>query len=744
MGLALLAAYWAVAAQEGGPLWTHSAAQPTEPDTPQAKIGKQPSAAKPSRPTTSPRDKKQADPTLIVPAEAYDLPRPVGSELKPDTSHVMQVKGVLPPPMFPADPDTAKANESNTPPPLPAIDTKALPVPPPSTDPTKTLIVEPTTKDVPPKKSPTPKVYWPPPVLTSDTHKEPPAKAVLVPAATPLPIGVPGAKSAPIAPPPVIMPPPIVSPEATQAPLAPLPATQAKKQKAFVRLESASTAAPPPLTQPDSIPPDPIRAPDRAPQPMTPPPVIAPQDDAMAVLRMPSLIVEKRGSTSLRRGQPQPYHIVIRNLGSAPAQHIRIEDELPQGVRIHLAKPAPQLQGNKLVWLLPVLPAKAEQVLSLLLETSADTQMIGRTNVFVAATSQNATPEPRPHSDAPPLAITFSGPNQVALGKPAVFDIRVTNQSAEPLTGIILRGTLPEGLNTPQGREIEGEVEATIAPGESKTLKMPASAVKPGRYTVAVKVTTPSGYEVSATTPIEIAAAALHLQQAPAARLFAGRDGDLRVELTNHTGQPLRNVAVADRLPDGLTFVAANERGLYQANSRTVYWLIDQMPAGKTQTLVVRVNGVKAGEHQNVVFAKADGVAETQSAGVVALEGISDLTLRVVDRDNPLELGKETVYEIQVRNPGNVSATNVQLRVQFPPGLMPKNAEGATKFSMDRRTVLFEPIVSLASQGEAIYRVSAVAQSIGDQRVRFAVASQQVRLPIQREISTKVYSDKVP
>ena len=60
--------------------------------------------------------------------------------------------------------------------------------------------------------------------------------------------------------------------------------------------------------------------------------------------------------------------------------------------------------------------------------------------------------------------------------------------------------------------------------------------------------------------------------------------------------------------------------------------------------------------------------------------------LRVIERDNLLELGKETVYEIQVQNPGNASATSVQLQVQFPPGLTPKLAEGKTRHAIDRQS----------------------------------------------------------
>jgi uncharacterized repeat protein (TIGR01451 family) len=730
MGAGLLGAYWAVSAQEGGRLWAPPPVFPTGTATPVSKgvdkkaPAKSPQRADPSRNTT------KADPTLIVPAEAYDVPRPVQSEPTPGASDLLQVQGAAPPPVFPPpSPERKKAKQPIAPPPLPAIDTDPLPVPMPMppVDPTKALIVEPATKEPRPKKSavpemqyPPPAVLFPPPALTPETKKD---------AAAPAPN--------------LVLPPPSVMPETTRAPLAPTSLAQADKPKAFVRIESAARSVPPVLLEPGPIPPDPGRTQEQVQKPITPPPVPAPHNNALAHLQTPSVTLEKRGPSSLRRGQQQPYQIVIRNLGPAPAQQVHIEDELPANVRIHVANPMPQLQGNKAVWVLPVLPVNSEQILSLLLEASADVEINGRTSVYLAATSQTSAPARRPRSETAPMVIQLAGPNQIAVGKPAVFEVRVSNQSAQPLTGIVLHGMLPEGLNTPQGRAIEGEVGSTIAPGESKTLKMPASAVKPGHYTVAVKVTTQTGHEASATAVIDIVAETLHLQQAPAARLFVGRDGDLRIDVTNDTHKPLRNVAVADRLPDGLDFVAASERGLYQANSRTVYWLIDQMPPGQTRTLVVRVNGVKAGQHQNVVFAKADGIAEMQSASVVALEGISDLTLRVVDRDNPLELGKDTVYEILVRNPGNAPASNVQLQAQFPRGLMPKNAEGNTKFSMDRHTVLFEPIPSLGPGGQAIYRVSALAQSIGDQRVRFALASEQVRLPIQREISTIVYSDKI-
>jgi hypothetical protein len=201
----------------------------------------------------------------------------------------------------------------------------------------------------------------------------------------------------------------------------------------------------------------------------------------------------------------------------------------------------------------------------------------------------------------------------------------------------------------------------------------------------------------------------------------------------------MRNVMVADVLPEGMMFIDASDRGLFQANSRTVHWVVDQLPAGATKALIVRVNGTKAGQFQNVVSARADGIPETRSNGDLILEGFANLSLRVIDRDNPIELGRETVYEIHVQNPGTASASNVRLHVQFPAGLVPKNAQSHGRFSIERDAVTFEPILSLAPQASAVFRVSAVAQTAGrDQRVRFSVVSDETATPRTREISVLV------
>lgn len=700
LGVGLLGALWVVTAQEGGPLFGPPPVFPTE------SAEKKGPVKLPAK-TPSLKDKKKADPTLIVPPEAFEAPRPIEGTrgyLTDDSPGIVLVQGIAPLPSFPPM-EKLEPKPAGGLPPLPTLEPMAKPAP--TVEPTKLLLVEP--KGFPAKKPAAPEIGLPSP-------------PVLIAPALELDVKKPMAAPGPLLGLPEIKPPPVMTmPAVTMPPV--------EKPRRFVRIESASNdiAFPPVSTE-------------QVPGEMTlpPPPGNVDTTGSIAHAQTPSVTAQKHGARVLRAGETQAYQIVVRNLGPGVAQNVRIEEELPAGVRVVSADPAPTMQVNKLIWVLPAIGVQQEQTLRMTLQSPAEVDGVGRLSVHTSTTGQTTTTSMRAVTESSAFTVHVAGPSAVAVGASASFEIRVTNASTEPIRGLTLFGYLPEGLSHPESREIKAILdELTIAPGEAKTLKMPATAVKTGRYPVAVKVVTRLG-EARASTTIEVTGSALHLQQGPATRLFLGRDGELRLEVTNNTGRHLRHIDVADRLPEGLAYVGASDSGLYQGHTRTVFWHLPDLPIGVTKSLIIRVNGTKAGQHQNVVFARADGVPETQCSGVVTLEGNTDVTLRVVDLHNPLELGKETVYEITVQNRGSLLATNVGLQLKFPPGLTPKKAEGKSRFAMDRHSIVFEPIGELLAQGQVVYRVSAIALAPGDQRVRFSVTCDQVQLPIEREISTRV------
>ncbi len=788
-------ACWAVVAQEGGSLWSQPVVIPAEETTKPPMTG---AGTKPPLRLPPPAKKKKADPTLIIPPEVYEVPQPtagsragfvtdggivltggVTQPMKttsdnsmPPPLPVLKVKQddkVVPPPL-PAPPQLDEKVISATPPPaplpppLPPLEPKTS-IPPPLPEPTKALIVEPLSKEVPKIEPANSGMTTPisPPAISEPKKTVPnapvelgfPPPVIAPPAAAPEPKKDAGFSPPKLEPktPPTIIAPPVTVPEPTfTTPVSePQAATTTPRIKSFVPVRSNPLPAtpllqPPPIPQEKSDPPlnpEPLPI-NKAMVPPIGPTSVAPVASNGRIVT-PTIVVEKRGAPQLQAGETQAYQIVVRNVGSVVAQQVRIEDEIAPEVRATAAEPLPQVHGSKAVWTLPTLAPGAEQTLRISLQAIRAVQLAPGTSVHVSASNiaSESTLVLRPQNPVNTIAVQLIAPTGLHVGMSTAFDIRVTNIGKQPVNGLTLRGLLGDGFNTKQGNEIVGKINVTLQPGETRTLKMPADVIKPGRHGVSVRVTPGSGVEVAASTSVEVdgGSGAVRIQTAPITKLQIGRTGEVRIDITNQSGRAMRNVDIACRLPDGVEFVAASERGLYQANSRTVFWHVENLSPEQPLTLTMRLHGDKAGQYTPAIFVRADGVPEVKNNGTVAVEGVADLTLRVIERDNPLEIGKDAVYEIQVVNPGTSPARDVKIRVEFPPGMQPKQAQGGANYSIEGQTVTFDAIPLLQSQAQQVLRVSATAKSPGDQRVRFAVFCDQIRTPVQREISTLVYRD---
>ena len=455
--------------------------------------------------------------------------------------------------------------------------------------------------------------------------------------------------------------------------------------------------------------------------------------------------VEKRGPSVLRQGVSATYQIIVRNRGAAPSGPITIVDEIPRLARLLGGEPGPVQHGDKAIWTLPPLPAHSETLLKLELEATASGDFVGNTTVFVSAASAVTRAKIQRDPDATtvsagPLGIVVRGPVGGAVGQPVVFEVQVTNRDKQLLTELVLHAKLSEGLTHPAGNHIEADI-GDLAPGATKTFKMPTTAVRSGRQSVDVKITATSGAEAKSQAFVLITASGLSIQTAPTSRLLLDRAGDIRIEVTNLQAVGLRNVVIADTLPENLQFVAASDRGIYQATTRTVQWLIDDLPAGETRTVTLRVQGKTPGQFAKEVSARAESLPETRAQSIVLVEGYTNLVLKVTPRDQPLELGKETVCEVRVQNLGSSAATGVQVQLAFPVGLTPGYVQGPTAHRLQGRTLVFEPIAQLSARTQAVYHVGMTAQAAGDLRLRAQVVSAQSGLPVVREVPLIVYRE---
>jgi len=447
----------------------------------------------------------------------------------------------------------------------------------------------------------------------------------------------------------------------------------------------------------------------------------------------PMLTVEKRGPTSVAMGQPVRYEIIIQNLGSEVAPQVRVEDDLSDGLRYLDGSPQPVLQDGKVVWSIDQLAPGAKQNLYLDAQAAANGEVICHTSVSLYGGLTTTI--------APPvLELEVRSPGRVATGKKAVFDIRMKNVAGLKLTGLTLQAIVPPGLRHPQGTTIEADI-GDLAAGASRNIPLPLETTQPGRHFLEARVRSGDSQEALAQGTVLVGEAGLALQVGAAKQAALDRECDVLIELANSEPQAVRNIAITDTLPEGLDYVASSDRGMYRSVTRSVHWVLDYLPPGQSRTLRLRVRPRTAAVHVHQVIAQSQDGHKTQAEGTINVQGQARVTMNVSHRDDPLRIGRETVYEVRVLNEGTLADTGVEVRASFPDGLLPRAAQAPVPYRIDGQSVVFEPLAQLDGQKQAIYRITAQARSSGDQRMSVSATSRQLASPLVREDRTWVFRE---
>jgi uncharacterized repeat protein (TIGR01451 family) len=445
--------------------------------------------------------------------------------------------------------------------------------------------------------------------------------------------------------------------------------------------------------------------------------------------------LEKIGPATVPLGKPMAYEVVARNAGSVAVFNVHVEDELPSGARFVGSTPTPDVQGEHLLWNLGMLEPGAERRIKIEMMPGAEGELVSRATATFSASSAVATRVTRPQ-----LTVSVTGPQRAMVGDPAAFLIQVANVGTGPATNVVVHDNLPSGLWHEQGQHIDADI-GTLAPGESKTLNLQATAVKVGPQSNEAVVTADEGIRATAQAPLSITEAMLALHVNAPHRRYLNREAEFIVEVSNPGSAPAQNVRVMDVLPEGLEFVSASDDAVYEAATRKLTWKLGTLASGDKRKYSLKTFAKGPGDLSSHALARADRGLEAKSEATVHVEGIPALVLDISVQDDPIEVGKETTYEIRVRNQGTAAAIGSQIAAAVPLGMAARDAAGPTAGVIQGQQVLFEPLPKLAPGGNVIYRVRAVGQQPGDLRFKVQLSAEHLSQPMHEERSTRVYGD---
>jgi uncharacterized repeat protein (TIGR01451 family) len=448
---------------------------------------------------------------------------------------------------------------------------------------------------------------------------------------------------------------------------------------------------------------------------------------------VPCVAVEIRGPEVTNLSQPLSYEIIVRNTGPVPVYHVRVEDELPGGVRYLGGEPMAEMGANRLTWNLATLEPGAERRLRADVQPTAEGEL--RTS---AAVTFSTVASLRTQVVQPRLVVAMRGPDQAYAGEAVPFQINVSNPGSAPVTNLLLRGKLPEGLQHPQGQVVEAEL-GTLAPGESRTVTLTTTAVRGGRHVAEVVAGGDCGLEMSARAAVQVLGADLQVRRGgPPKCLFKGEVG-FEIEVANGGTAPAGNLDIFDTLPAGLDYVAAGEGGQYDAATRTITWKLAGLPVGGRHRMTYRVKAVSVGEHVDRTVVRADRGVESKAESTFTVEGIPALLLEVVDLEDPIEVGGELTYEVRVVNQGSCPCTNIQIVATVPDGLQARDGSGPTAYKTQGSQVVFDPLPKLATKADVVFRMKVRGVQPGDYRFKVQMTCDQLQQPVCKEESSRVY-----
>jgi uncharacterized repeat protein (TIGR01451 family) len=450
---------------------------------------------------------------------------------------------------------------------------------------------------------------------------------------------------------------------------------------------------------------------------------------------VPSIHIEKRGPEVINLSQKFSYEIIVRNTGPVTVQNVHVEDELPGGARYLGGEPMAELGAGRLAWTLGTLEPNAERRLSVDLQPAGEGELRACALVTFTASACLRTQVVQPR-----LVLAVRGPEQANAGEAVPFQITVSNPGSGPVTNLLLRGKLPEGLKHPQGSLVEAEM-GTLGPGETRTVTLTTTAAKGGRYTAEVLANADAGLETSASASVNVLGATLQLRHNGPLKCYLKSEVNFELELANTGSAAAGFVEVMETLPAGQDFVSASDSGFYDPAGRTITWRLPALPPSGQHRLGYRVKAVGVGEQVGHTVARADRGAEVRADSTFTVEGIPALMLEVVDLEDPVEVGGELNYEIRVVNQGSCPSTNIQITAAVPDGLQPSGANGPTAHRFQGGQIFFEPLPKLATRADVVYRVKVRGLQPGDYRFKVQMTCDQLRQPVYKEESSRVYKD---
>lgn len=449
----------------------------------------------------------------------------------------------------------------------------------------------------------------------------------------------------------------------------------------------------------------------------------------------PKIAIAKSAPAERMANEQFEYAIEVSNPSQVAATNVQVTDTLPDGIVYHSSSPSASVSGQNLSWSLGTLGGGERQSLSVTVSASRTGTFTNCANVTAdQGLSDRACADTRVTSAQ--LVLEKQCPSEVLLCEPIPYTIVVRNTGDGPATNVQVTDDLPEGLVTDSGRRQVVFNVGTLQGGEARKGEFVAKAERTGTFTNRASATGDGGLSASADCTTTVRQPVLEVTKSGPEMRFVGRPAEFNITVTNTGDAPARDTILTDTIPAGAQFVEASNGG--NASGGNVTWNLGTLAPGETSRVTVTISSRQTGVLQNTASARAF-CAEDAASAQVEIRGIPAILLEVVDIEDPIEVGSNVTYVIEVTNQGTAVGTNIVIRATVPGEQEFVSLEGPTQGSVDGAAIMFEALPRLEPGARAVYKVINKGVQVGDSRFAVTMTSDQLTSPVQETEATNVY-----
>jgi uncharacterized repeat protein (TIGR01451 family) len=316
----------------------------------------------------------------------------------------------------------------------------------------------------------------------------------------------------------------------------------------------------------------------------------------------------------------------------------------------------------------------------------------------------------------PSLMLRKLAPDEIQVGKPAVFEIVVRNTGSVTAQGVEVRDEVPKGTQLigtkpPANRSEAGELMwdlGTLKPGEETTLEIELLPISEGEIgsVASVRFSSDASVKTHATRP------ELTVTVTAPPQVLIGQRMALRIRVSNPGTGVASGVVLEEHVPEGLTHEAGAE----------IEYEIGNLNPNETRELDLELKAVKPGAAMNMLVVRGDGnlIAEDRREVEIvapALEvALNGAKRRFLDRP--------ATYTVSVSNPGTAPAKEIELVTYLPKGLEFVSANNSGQYDPQTGAVYWL-LEELPPQQTGSVTLTTLAIEAGEQVLRIEGTAQQ-------------------